>query len=138
MFGWPLSMRLSRCQKSSRGIVAGNGGMQRILDQLPRAIAMEVLLRTGSTPPPLNGGVRQQSCPAGTIAKNGVDIRTKDQCCATPLFRLQKSWRREAAEMKHGGQFRMELFVNRMLQATGDFKGRLGGAQKSAMRFTST
>ena len=27
-----------------RGIVAGNGGTQRILDQLPRAIAMEVLL----------------------------------------------------------------------------------------------
>ena len=83
-----------------RGIVAGNGGTQRILDQLPRAIAMEVLL-TGDrlTPPPLNGGGLVNKVVPLEQLRSGADIRTKDQCQRATRVKLPKSWRCRSREM---------------------------------------
>src|SRR5579875_2897002 len=77
-----------------RGIIAGNGGTQRVLAQLPYAIAMELLL-TGER---LDAG----NAPLAVQAAKELALRSRDMDLSSGL--------------------RMEQAMNRLLQFTADAK----------------
>jgi len=124
-----------------RGIVAGNGGTQRILDQLPRAIAMEVLL-TGDRFDAATAerwGFVNKVVPLEQLQEAALTYARRISANAPLALQASKELALRSREMSLAEGFRMELFVNRMLQATGDFKeGSAAFAEKRNARFTST
>ena len=124
-----------------RGIVAGNGGTQRILDQLPRAIAMEVLL-TGDRFDAATAerwGFVNKVVPLAQLQEAALEYARRLAANAPLALQASKELALRSREMSLADGFRMELFFNRMLQATEDFKeGSVAFAEKRNARFTST
>ena len=82
-----------------RGVIAGNGGTQRIIKQLPHAIAMELLLTgNSSTPRPRCAGA---SSTASSRAPNSCPPPWTSPGASRPTprsrFRRPRSWRCAAA-----------------------------------------
>ncbi|MDO9499301.1 enoyl-CoA hydratase/isomerase family protein [Falsiroseomonas sp.] len=121
-----------------RGIVPGNGGTQRILEQLPYPIAMEMLL-TGD------------AIDAATAAQHGLinKIVPMDELMATarayakriaanaPLaVQAAKELAVRARDMDRNTGFRVEALVNRLLQCTEDAReGPKAFAEKRPPQF---
>jgi E-phenylitaconyl-CoA hydratase len=80
-----------------RGVLAGNGGTQRILEQLPHAVAMEMLLTAFEVAHEICG-----NAPLAVQATKEVALRSRDVDRATGL--------------------RMETAMNRLLMFTEDAK----------------
>src|SRR6266498_1036662 len=100
-----------------RGVVPGNGGTQRILAQLPHAIAMEMLL-TGEPMDAAHDYARRiaANAPLALQAAKELALRSRDIDLATGL--------------------RMEQVINRMLMATDDAReGPAAFAEKRAPQF---
>lgn len=122
-----------------RGVVAGNGGTQRVLDQLPRAIAMEMLL-TGD---PIDAaaaerwGLVNQVVPKERLMEAALDYARRIAANAPLAVQAAKELSLRSRDMDLSTGLRMEQLVNRMLAFTEDAKeGPAAFSEKRPPRFT--
>jgi len=122
-----------------RGVVAGNGGTQRVLDQLPRAIAMEMLL-TGD---PIDAaaaerwGLVNQVVPKERLMEVALDYARRIAANAPLAVQAAKELSLRSRDMDLSTGLRMEQLVNRMLAFTEDAKeGPAAFSEKRPPRFT--
>ena len=122
-----------------RGVVAGNGGTQRVLDQLPRAIAMEMLL-TGD---PIDAaaaerwGLVNRVVPKERLMETALDYAHRVAANAPLAVQAAKELSLRSRDMDLSTGLRMEQLVNRMLAFTEDAKeGPAAFSEKRPPRFT--
>jgi (E)-benzylidenesuccinyl-CoA hydratase len=122
-----------------RGVVAGNGGTQRVLDQLPRAIAMEMLL-TGD---PIDAaaaerwGLVNRVMPKERLMEVALDYARRIAANAPLAVQAAKELSLRSRDMDLSTGLRMEQLVNRMLAFTEDAKeGPAAFSEKRPPRFT--
>lgn len=122
-----------------RGIIAANGGTQRIIEQLPHAIAMEMLL-TGDAmdaPTAARWGLVNKVVPAEQLMDTALAYARRIAANAPLAVQAAKelALRRGSEGLATG--LRLEQFVNHILKQTGDAaEGRAAFDDKRAPRFT--
>jgi E-phenylitaconyl-CoA hydratase len=123
-----------------RGIIPANGGTQRIIEQLPRTIAMEMLL-TGDA---INAnkaqhwGLVNQVVSAQDLMNTAYQWAEKIAKNAPLAVQASKELALRARELSLAEGLRMEQLMNRMLSATEDAKeGRLAFSEKREPKFTA-
>lgn len=107
-----------------RGVVAGNGGTQRILSQLPYAIGMEMLL-TGETidaEKAARWGLINHVVPQADLLEKAREIASRIAANAPLAVQASKELAVRAREMPLTTGLRMEQLANRMLGFTEDAK----------------
>jgi enoyl-CoA hydratase/carnithine racemase len=107
-----------------RGIIPGNGGTQRILDQLPYAIAMEMLL-TGDAIDAASAarfGLINKVVPKDQLMASARDMAKRIAANAPLAVQAAKELAVRSREMDRTTGFRFEALINRMLQFTEDAK----------------
>lgn len=121
-----------------RGLVPGNGATQRILSQLPYAIAMEVML-TGD---PIDAetaahwGLINRIVPAEKLMDTASGYARRIGQNAPLAVQAAKELAIRARDMDLNTGLRMELVMNRMLWETQDLKeGAAAFAEKRPARF---
>jgi len=105
-----------------RGVIAGNGGTQRILSQLPHAIGMELLL-TGDTmdaETALRWGLVNRIVPTDRLLEEAHELAAKIAANAPLATQAAKELAVRAREMPLASGLRMEQLVNRLLMFTED------------------
>jgi enoyl-CoA hydratase/carnithine racemase len=121
-----------------RGVIAGNGGTQRVMTQLPYALAMELLL-TGD---PLSaeqaarwGLVNQVVEPARLLA-TAYDYAKRIAANAPLAVQAAKELAVRSRDLDLADGLRLEQLVNRLLQQSEDVaEGRAAFAAKRPPRF---
>ena len=123
-----------------RGIIPANGGTQRIIEQLPRTIAMEMLL-TGDA---INAskaerwGLVNQVVSAQDLMSTAYEWAQKIAKNAPLAVQASKELALRARELSLAEGLRIEQLMNRMLSATEDAKeGRAAFNEKREPKFTS-
>ncbi|WP_137389882.1 enoyl-CoA hydratase/isomerase family protein [Rhodoligotrophos defluvii] len=121
-----------------RGVIAGNGGTQRILSQLPYAIGMEMLL-TGD---PIDAetaarwGLINRVVPAETLMDEAMAYARRIAANAPLAVQAAKELAVRAREMPLTAGLRLEQMTNRMLQFTEDAaEGPKAFAEKRPAKF---
>jgi len=121
-----------------RGIVPGNGGTQRVLDQLPWAIGMELLL-TGD---PIDAetaarwGLVNRVVPAHRLMETARDYARRIAANAPLAVQAAKELAIRARDTDINTGLRMEQSMNRLLSASQDVKeGTSAFAEKRPARF---
>jgi len=107
-----------------RGLVPGNGGTQRILEQLPYAIAMEMLL-TGDAidaQTALRWGLVNKVVPRAQLMDVARDYAVRIAANAPLAVQAAKELAVRSRDVDRATGLRMEQMFNRMLQATEDAK----------------
>jgi enoyl-CoA hydratase/carnithine racemase len=107
-----------------RGIVPGNGGTQRILDQLPYCIGMELLL-TGDSIDAARAekyGLVNKVVPRAELMPTALDYARRIAANAPLAVQAAKELAVRSREMDRVTGFRVEALVNRLLQVTEDAK----------------
>lgn len=107
-----------------RGVVAGNGGTQRMLDQIPYALAMELLL-TGDqidAATALRWGLINKVVPAAEVMPAALDYARRIARNAPLAVQAAKELAIRSREMDRVTGLRVEQLVNRMLQFSEDAK----------------
>ena len=107
-----------------RGIVAGNGGTQRMLDQLPYAIAMEVLL-TGDhfdAETAARWGLVNRVVPGAQLMDTALEYARRIARNAPLAVQATKELAIRSLSMDLTSGLRLEQVVNRMLQESEDAK----------------
>lgn len=107
-----------------RGILAGNGGTQRILDQLPYAIAMEMLL-TGDAIDAATAerwGLVNKVVPMADLLNTAYEYARRIAANAPLAVQASKELAVRSRDMDLTTGLRMEKIVGRMLQFTEDAK----------------
>ncbi len=121
-----------------RGVVAGNGGTQRMLDQIPYALAMELLL-TGDqidAATALRWGLINKVVPAAEVMSAALDYARRIARNAPLAVQAAKELAIRSREMDRVTGLRMEQLVNRMLQFSDDAKeGPAAFAEKRSPHF---
>lgn len=121
-----------------RGIIAANGGTQRIPDQLPYAIAMEMLL-TGDAidaQAALRWGLINQVVPSGQELDAALAYARRIAANAPLAVQAAKELALRSNEGGLAAGLRFEQFVNHILQRTEDAQeGRTAFAEKRAPKF---
>jgi E-phenylitaconyl-CoA hydratase len=121
-----------------RGVIAGNGGTQRILSQLPYAIAMEMLL-TGETidaETAARWGLVNRVVPAESLLDEARKVARKIAGNAPLAVQAAKELAIRAREIPLSTGLRLETLVNRMLAFSEDAKeGPAAFAEKRAPEF---
>ena len=121
-----------------RGIVPGNGGTQRILDQLPYAVGMELLL-TGDpldAPAALRHGLVNKVVPMADLMAAARGYAERIAANAPLAVQAAKELAVRSREVDRATGLRFEALVNRLLQFTADAaEGPAAFAQKRAPRF---
>ena len=123
-----------------RGLLPGNGGTQRILDQLPYAIGMELLL-TGDAidaKTALHYGLINKVVPKEQLMETARAYAEEDrrQCAARRAGLPRKMAVRSREMDRTTGGLRFEAVINRMLQFTEDAKeGPAAFAEKRPPNF---
>lgn len=105
-----------------RGVVAANGGTQRILSQLPYAIGMEMLL-TGEAidaETAARWGLVNRVVPADRLIEEARAVALKIAANAPLAVQAAKELAVRAREMPLTAGLRLEQMANRMLQFTED------------------
>lgn len=105
-----------------RGIIAGNGGTQRIAAQLPHAIAMELLL-TGDSIDAATAerwGLINRIVPPDQLIDTALALARRIAANAPLAVQAAKELALRAPELGLAAGLRMEQFVNRMLAGTED------------------
>lgn len=121
-----------------RGIIAANGGTQRIVDQMPHAIAMELLL-TGDAidaQTAARWGLVNQVVPADQVLNAALSYASRIAANAPLAVQAAKelALRRRNEGLSTG--LRLEQFVNHILRHSDDAKeGGAAFADKRAPRF---
>jgi len=121
-----------------RGLIAGNGGTQRILSQLPYAIGMEMLL-TGDTidaETAARWGLINRVVPADRLLDEAMAFAAKIAANAPLAVQAAKELAVRAREMPLTTGLRFEQMTNRMLQFTEDAReGPAAFAEKRKPNF---
>ena len=105
-----------------RGVVAGNGGTQRVLDQLPYAIAMEMLL-TGDgidAEAAARWGLVNKVVPQAELLDTAYAYAKKIAANAPLAVQAAKELAVRSREMDRVTGLRFEAVINRMLSMTED------------------
>lgn len=121
-----------------RGVIAGNGGTQRILSQLPYAIGMEMVL-TGD---PMDAetaarwGLVNRVVPMAELMSEALRLAERIAANAPLATQAAKELAIRARDMPLSTGLRFEQLVNRMLQFTEDAaEGPRAFAEKRAPEF---
>ena len=121
-----------------RGIVAGNGGTQRIMAQLPYAIAMELLL-TGDTIDAQTAarfGLVNRVVPAAGLMDTALQYARRIAANAPLAVQAAKELAVRSRDVDLPTGLRLEQVMNRMLQFSEDAKeGPAAFAEKRAPSF---
>ncbi|MEQ1880821.1 MAG: enoyl-CoA hydratase-related protein [Burkholderiales bacterium] len=121
-----------------RGVIAGNGGTQRILDQLPHAIAMEMLV-TGDAIDAATAarwGLINKVVPRGELMTVAMDYANRIAANAPLAVQAAKELALRSRDVDRATGLRMEQMFNRMLMATEDAKeGPAAFAEKRKPKF---
>jgi E-phenylitaconyl-CoA hydratase len=107
-----------------RGLLPGNGGTQRILDQLPYAIGMELLL-TGDAldaKTALHYGLINKVVPKEKLMETARDYARRIAANAPLAVQAAKEMAVRGREMDRVTGLRVEALTNRLLQFTEDAK----------------
>lgn len=105
-----------------RGIVAANGGTQRVLAQLPHAIGMELLL-TGDrwdAATAARWGLVNRVVPAAELMDTAMDYAARIAANAPLAVQAAKELAVRARDMDLASGLRLEQALNRLLQFTDD------------------
>ena len=107
-----------------RGVIAGNGGTQRIIKQLPHAIAMELLLTGDSfdASTALRWGLVNRVVPAAELMSAAMDFARRIAANAPLAVQAAKELALRSRDLDLASGLRLEQVVNRMLQFTEDAK----------------
>jgi E-phenylitaconyl-CoA hydratase len=117
-----------------RGIIPGNGGTQRILDQVPYAIGMEMLL-TGDAidaQAAARFGLVNKVVPLGELMRTALAYARRIAANAPLAVQAAKELAVRSREMDRTTGLRFEAVINRLLQCTED--AREGPAAFAAKR----
>ena len=105
-----------------RGIIAANGGTQRIMQQLPHAIAMEMLL-TGDpidAESALRWGLVNRMVPLPELAQTALAFARRVAANAPLAIQAAKELAIRSRDLDLAAGLRMEQFANRILHQTED------------------
>ncbi|KPH81372.1 enoyl-CoA hydratase/isomerase family protein [Bosea vaviloviae] len=107
-----------------RGVIPANGGTQRVLSQLPYAIAMEMLLTGDSidAQTALRWGLINKVVPAGEVMSAAKDYARRIAAAAPLAVQAAKELAIRGRDMDLTTGLRMEQMVLRLLQSTEDAK----------------
>lgn len=122
-----------------RGIIPANGGTQRLPQQLPHAIAMEMLLLGDSfdAATALRWGLVNRVVPAGEVMETALGLARRVAANAPLAVQAIKELALRGSSETLASGLRMEQLVQRVLQATEDAaEGRQAFAEKREPRFT--
>ena len=121
-----------------RGVIAGNGGTQRVAAQLPHAIAMEMLL-TGERMDAAwaeRWGMVNRIVPPEALMDTARAYADKIAANAPLAVQAAKELAVRSRDMSLADGLRMEQMVNRILQGSADVQeGRAAFAEKRPPRF---
>ena len=121
-----------------RGVIAGNGGTQRIAKQLPHCIAMEMLL-VGDTIPAATAerwGLVNRIVSREQLMATAYDYARRIAANAPLAVQAAKELAIRSRDLDLASGLRLEQMVNRILQQTEDVKeGRAAFAQKRPPHF---
>lgn len=121
-----------------RGLIAGNGGTQRCIAQLPHAIAMELLL-TGDAIDAATAarwGLVNKLVSSEELLPAALDYARRIAANAPLAVQASKELALRAPELGLAAGLRMEQFVNRILLGSSDAKeGALAFVEKRPARF---
>lgn len=121
-----------------RGIIAGNGGTQRVLAQLPYAIAMELLL-TGDRFDAATAerwGLVNRVVPPAELMDAAMDYAERIAANAPLAVQAAKELALRSRDMDLTSGLRIEQAMNRLLQFTADAKeGPAAFAEKRPAAF---
>lgn len=124
-----------------RGIIAGNGGTQRCIAQLPHAIAMELLL-TGDAIDAATAarwGLVNKVVSLDELLPAALDYARRIAANAPLAVQACKELAIRAPELGLSAGLRMEQYVNKILLGSHDAKeGAQAFAEKRSARFTGT
>jgi enoyl-CoA hydratase/carnithine racemase len=121
-----------------RGLVPGNGGTQRVLGQLPYAIAMEFLLTadTITAETALRWGLINKIVPHAQLIDTAFEYARKIAANAPLAVQAAKECAVRSRDMDLVSGLRFEQVTNRMLWATEDVKeGAAAFAEKRQAQF---
>ncbi|UUZ62758.1 enoyl-CoA hydratase-related protein [Polaromonas sp. P1-6] len=107
-----------------RGVIPGNGGTQRVLDQLPYAVAMEMLL-TGDGMDAIAAerwGLINKVVPAAELLDTAYTYARKIAANAPLAVQAAKELAVRSRDMDLSSGLRLEAVLNRMLMGTDDAK----------------
>lgn len=122
-----------------RGIIPANGGTQRLPQQLPHAIAMEMLLLGDSidAAAALRWGLVNRVVPAAQVMETALALARRVAANAPLAVQAIKELALRGQSESLSTGLRMEQLVQRVLQATEDAaEGRQAFADKRPARFT--
>jgi len=105
-----------------RGVIPGNGGTQRILGQLPHAIAMEMLLTGESIDAgtAARWGLINKVVPGNQLRDAALDYARRIAANAPLALQAAKELALRSRDIDLATGLRMEQVINRMLMATED------------------
>jgi E-phenylitaconyl-CoA hydratase len=121
-----------------RGIIAANGGTQRLPDQLPHAIAMEMLLIGDAidAATAARWGLVNKVVPAGEVREAALEYARRIAANAPLAVQAAKELALRGTQQGLAAGLRFEQFVNYILQRTEDAaEGRSAFAEKRPPRF---
>lgn len=108
----------------ARGVIAGNGGTQRVLEQLPHAIAMELLLtgRRVDAESAARWGLVNRVVPREELLPTAFAIAREVAANAPLAVQAAKELALRSRDVDRGTGLRLEQTMNRLLQFTEDAK----------------
>ena len=121
-----------------RGVIAGNGGTQRIVKQLPHAIAMELLLTGDSidAETALRWGLVNRVVPAPELMPAAMEFAKRIARNAPLAVQAAKELALRSRDLDLSSGLRLEQVFNRMLQFSEDAKeGPAAFAEKRPAAF---
>jgi len=122
-----------------RGIIAANGGTQRVMAQLPQAIAMEVLLlgERMDAATALRWGLVNRIVEADELLPVAFDYARRLAANAPLAVQAAKELALRSKDVDLATGLRLEVLATRLLRSTEDAKeGALAFAQKRPAQFT--
>ena len=121
-----------------RGVIAGNGGTQRIIKQLPHAIAMELLLTGDSidAETALRWGLVNRVVPLAELMPVAREFASRIARNAPLAVQAAKELALRSRDLDLASGLRLEQLVNRMLQFSDDAReGPAAFAEKRPAEF---
>jgi len=107
-----------------RGVIPGNGGTQRVLDQLPYAVGMEMLLTGDGIDAVVaeRWGLINKVVPMADLMQTAFAYARKIAANAPLAVQAAKELAVRSRDMDLATGLRMEVIINRLLAATEDAK----------------
>jgi E-phenylitaconyl-CoA hydratase len=121
-----------------RGIIAANGGTQRILDQVPYAIAMEMLLvgETFDAARAERWGLVNKVVPQAELMATAMDYARRIAANGPLAVRAAKELALRGQDINIAAGLRMEQLVAQILNSSDDVReGAAAFAEKRAPKF---